>query len=260
MDFNGLDMKIYGIVPARMASSRFPGKPLVPICGRPMIEHVFQRALMFKRWDGLYLATCDEAIASFAASKAYPCVMTADTHERCLDRVAEAIRKTVKAQAEDIIVCVQGDEPMLHPQMIEAVIKPLENDSSVNCTMLAMSIVDENQFLNPDTVKIVHNIKGDVLYTSRSPVPYCKSFTANLGAKRVSGIFAFRWHFLELFNQLPASPLEIHEACDSNRIIDHGYKQRIAPYEYQHYFSVDSPGDIHLVEKYMTADSLWGSY
>lgn len=253
-------MKIYGIVPARMASSRFPGKPLHPICGRPMIEHVFQRAKLFTRWDGLFLATCDESIATFAREKSFPVVMTSDTHVRCLDRVAEAITKSAKPDANDIIVCVQGDEPMLHPQMISAVIKPLEEDESVNCTMLAMDIIDETQFLNPDTVKIIHDMKGDVLYTSRSPVPYCKTFNINMGAKRVSGIFAFRWHFLKIFNELPESPLELHESCDSNRIIDHGFKQRIAPFNYQHYFSVDSPEDIALVEKYIKEDSLWGQY
>jgi 3-deoxy-manno-octulosonate cytidylyltransferase (CMP-KDO synthetase) len=253
-------MKIYGIVPARMASSRFPGKPLYPIRGRPMIEHVFHRAKKFARWEGLYLATCDEEIAAFARSKSFSVVMTADTHVRCLDRVAEAIAKCTQAKADDIIVCVQGDEPMLHPEMIAAVIKPLEENQDVNCTMLAMSIVDENQFINPDTVKIVHDMKGDVLYTSRSPVPYCKTFSLDVGAKRVSGIFAFRWHFLQTFNQLPESPLELSESCDSNRIVDHGYRQRIAPFAYQHYFSVDSPADIELVEKYITMDSLWGSY
>jgi 3-deoxy-manno-octulosonate cytidylyltransferase (CMP-KDO synthetase) len=253
-------MKIFGIVPARMASSRFPGKPLHPICGRPMIEHVFERARMFKRWDGLYLATCDADIAAYAKAKSFPYVMTAHTHVRCLDRVAEAITRSVQAQANDIVVCVQGDEPMLHPQMIEAVIKPLETQADVNCTMLAMNIIDEAQFYNPDTVKIVHDIKGDVLYTSRAPVPYCKTFKPELGAKRVSGIFAFRWHFLKTFNELPESPLELCESCDSNRIIDHGFKQRIAPFAYQHYFSVDSPSDIQLVEQHITADSLWGSY
>ena len=155
---------------------------------------------------------------------------------------------------------LQGDEPMLHPNMISAVIKPLEDHSDVNCTMLAMSIVDEEQFKNPDIVKIIHNLAGDVLYTSRSPVPYCKTFDPNIGAKRVSGIFAFRWHFLQTFNRLSESPLEFQESCDSNRIIDYGYKQRIAPYAYQPYFSVDSPQDISLVEKYMTKDSLWGTY
>lgn len=254
-------MQIFGIVPARMASSRFPGKPLYPICGRPMVEHVFERAKMFERWDGLYLATCDQEIADFATSKSYPVIMTADTHTRCLDRVAEAISKCGQTVAEnDIIICVQGDEPMLHSEMIAAVIKPLEQDSTVTCTVLAMEIGSEAQFLNPDTVKIVHDMRGDVLYTSRSPIPHCKNFSADLGARRIYGILAFRWHFLKTFNQLAESPLEIKEACDSNRIMDHGYRERIAPYPYQPSFSVDSPADIGLVEANMKKDPLWGQY
>jgi len=254
-------MKIYGVVPARMGSSRFPGKPLHPINNRPMIEHVYKRAQKFPRWDDLCLATCDDEIVDFAKKLHIPTVMTSHHHVRCLDRVAEAIEKNILAiNEDDIVVCVQGDEPMLHPEMIHAVIKPIEEQQTVNCTMLAMSIQDEAQFTNPDIVKIIHNLAGDVLYTSRSPVPYCKQFSTEIGAKRVSGIFAFRWHFLKTFNQLAESPLECYESCDSNRIMDHGYKVRIAPYPYQPYFSVDSPQDISLVEKYMTKDSLWGTY
>lgn len=254
-------MKIYGIVPARMASSRFPGKPLFPIYGRAMIEHVFLRAKLFERWDGLFLATCDEEIASFGRAKNFPVVMTANTHVRCLDRVAEAISKSINPIAEDdIIVCVQGDEPMLHPGMITTVVKPIEENHDVHCTMLAMPIIDEEQFKNPDTVKIIHDMKGDMLYTSRSPVPYCQTFSPDLGAKRVSGIFAFKWHYLKKFNQLPESRLELQESCDSNRLIDHGFKQRIAPYPYQPYFSVDSPSDIQMVESHIKNDKLWGHY
>lgn len=254
-------MKIYGIVPARMGSSRFPGKPLYPICKRPMVEHVFLRAQMFDRWDSLCLATCDEEIEKFAKDRNFPTVMTSDTHVRCLDRVAEAIEKHVETvNADDIVVCVQGDEPMLHPNMINAVIKPLEENEDVHCTMLAMAIIEEEQFKNPDIVKIIHDKNGDVLYTSRSPIPHCKVFSSTIDAKRVSGIFAFRWHFLKTFNQLPESPLELHESCDSNRIVDHGYRQRIAPYPYQPYFSVDSPADVYRVEQHMVKDSLWGRY
>ncbi|MES2218877.1 MAG: 3-deoxy-manno-octulosonate cytidylyltransferase [Pseudomonadota bacterium] len=254
-------MKIYGIVPARMGSSRFYGKPLHPIVGRPMIEHVFLRAQQYLSWDNLQLATCDEEIAEYAKTKNFSYVMTSDKHVRCLDRVAEAIQKTITTiAADDVVVCVQGDEPMLHPNMIATVVQPMQEHADVNCTMLAMPIVDEAQFYNPDIVKIIHDMRGDVLYTSRSPVPYCASFNPAIGAKRVSGIFAFRWHFLKTFTALPESPLELQEACDSNRIMDHGFKQRIAVYPYQPYFSVDSPPDIALVEQHMRNDALWGSY
>lgn len=253
--------KIFGIVPARMGSSRFPGKPLYPICGRPMVEHVFRRAQLFKNWDGLFLATCDQEIENAAKGLNIPVLMTSDKHTRCLDRVAEAIEKCgEKVDANDIIMCVQGDEPMLHPDMIEAAMAPLKQDPSVNCTVLAMSINDEAQFVNPDTVKIIHDMKGDVLYTSRSPVPYCKKFSEALQARRIYGIFAFRWHFLKTFNQLPESPLELKESCDSNRIMDHGFRQRIAPYPYKPSFSVDSPHDIHLVEQAIVKDEWWGKY
>ena len=255
-------MKIIGIVPARMASSRFPGKPLHPICGRPMVEHVFCRAAMFPNWDGLYLATCDSEIFDFGQSKGWPTLMTSDRHKRALDRVAEAADKCGQHLEEnDIVVCVQGDEPMLHPDMIAASILPLHQDPNAPCTVLAMEIVDEKQFRDPNVLKIIYDKKGDVLYTSRSPVPYCKKFPPKeLVPRRIYGIFAFRWHFLKAFTTIPESPLELVESCDSNRILDNGYRQRIAPYEFHPSFSVDSPADIDTVEMNMRNDPLSGRY
>ena len=244
-----------------MAASRFPGKPLHPIAGRPMIEHCFERAKMFGRWDGLFLATCDQEIKAFAEEKDYPVLMTADTHTRALDRVAEAAEKSGQDLADnDIVVCVQGDEPLLGEDVIEAVVAPLENDPEIDGTMLAVPIVDKEIYLNPDIVKIVNDQKGDVLYTSRAPIPYCKEFTPQLGAKRVGGIFGFRWAFLKWFTGIPESPLEIVESCDSNRICDNGFRQRIAPVPYRPYFSVDSPEDVALVEAALKTDPLWGKY
>jgi len=254
-------MKVIGVVPARMASSRFPGKPLFRISGRPLVEHCFLRAKLFPRWTGLYLATCDQEIADFGKAKDWPVIWTKDTHTRALDRVAEATEKCGLTVAEtDIVVCVQGDEPMLHPDMIDAVVRPLETDSQVEGTMLAVHITQPDMFYNPDIVKIVHDVNGDVLYTSRAPIPYCKTFSPELMARRVGGIFAFRWRFLKQFNAMPESPLEIKEACDSNRICDNALRQRIAPYPGTQYFSVDSPADADLVEQHMAADPLWGKY
>ena len=254
-------MKIIGLVPARMAASRFPGKPLYPILGRPMLEHVFERARLFPRWDALAICTCDEEIREFAESKGYPVVMTANTHTRALDRVAEAVTKCGLDVAEDdIVLNVQGDEPMMHPDMIAAAVAPLEHRSEVRGSMVCMDIVEESQFRNPDILKIIHDLSGRVLYTSRQPLPYCKQFTPELGAKRIYGIFGFRWEFLKLFTSLAPSPLEIKEACDSNRLYDYGYHQYIAPYPYQPSYSVDSPQDIGLVEAAMQDDPLWGHY
>jgi 3-deoxy-manno-octulosonate cytidylyltransferase (CMP-KDO synthetase) len=254
-------VKIVGIVPARMAASRFPGKPLHPICGMPMVEHVFRRAAMFPAWDGLYLATCDREIEELGIARGWPVVMTSTLHTRALDRVAEGAAICGQSLGrDDVVVCVQGDEPMLHPDMIAASIRPLEEDPSTLCTVLAMHVIDEDVFRNPDTVKVIHDMKGDVLYTSRSPVPYCKTFSPALGARRIYGIFAFRWHFLQTFTALTPSPLELVESCDSNRIMDHGYRQRIAPYPARQSFSVDSPEDIELVEASLRSDELWGRY
>lgn len=226
-----------------------------------MLEHCFERAKMFDRWDGLFVATCDEEISTFADAKGYPVIMTADTHTRALDRVAEAAGKCGNdLNDDDIVVCVQGDEPLLGADVIEAVVKPLEMDLAINGTMLAVPIVDEALYRNPDIVKIVSDLNGDVLYTSRAPIPYAKKFSPKLGAMRVGGIFGFRMKFLKWFTKTPESPLEIVESCDSNRICDNGFRQRIAAVPYRPYFSVDSPADVALVEAALEEDQLWGKY
>jgi 3-deoxy-manno-octulosonate cytidylyltransferase (CMP-KDO synthetase) len=253
--------KIIGMIPARMKASRFPGKPLFPIHGRPMVEHVWHRAAMFKKWDHLAICTCDREIMEFAASKGIPAVMTSDTHVRALDRVAEAATNCGIAVARnDIVVCVQGDEPMMRPDMIDAVCDPFFADPTVEGTVLGVHVVDEALFLNPDTVKLVHDIHGDVLYTSRAPIPYCKTLTPQVGARRIAGILAFRWHYLQSFTAMTPTPLEILEACDSNRICGAGLKQRVAFYPSIACFSVDSPIDRETVERAIVLDPYWQKY
>lgn len=255
-------MKIIGVIPARMAASRFPGKPLYPIRGRPMIEHVYLRAKMHKAWDNLVLATCDREIEEFSNKKGIPVVMTGSHHTRALDRVAEAVERLGETVDDgDIVVCVQGDEPMMRPDMIDAVVSPLRADQSIPCTVLAMHITEESIWLNPDTVKIIHNEAGEVLYTSRAPLPYCKGkLTPAHMARRIYGIFAFRWQYLKAFTAHAETRLEKLEACDSNRILDMSFRQYIAPYPYVKSFSVDSLDDIKLVEEHMAADEYWGLY
>jgi 3-deoxy-manno-octulosonate cytidylyltransferase (CMP-KDO synthetase) len=254
-------MKTIGIVPARMTASRFPGKPLHSIAGRPMLEHCFLRARLFGGWDGLFVATCDNEIRAFCEDKGFPVVMTADSHSRALDRVAEAMEICgVIDGDDDIVVCVQADEPLLGPDMLEAVIAPFAEDERIEGTLLAVPITEKAPWLNPDIVKIAHDLKGDVLYTSRSPIPYAKAFPPAGGAKRVGGIFGFRRHFLRWFSKLPESPLEQAEACDSNRICDNGRRQRIAQASQRPYVSVDSPSDVKLVEAALPGDPYWGTY
>ena len=253
--------KIIGVVPVRMDSSRFPGKPLFNIAGMPMLEHVWHRAKMYKKWDELTLATCDVEIKEFADSKNIPCIMTSDKHERALDRVAEAIENSdFEINEDDIVLNVQGDEPMMRPDMISATVKPMIDNADVNGVVLSIPIIDEAQFNDPNTLKIIHNIKGDILYTSRAPIPYCKEWSLDIEAKRIYGIFGFRWGFLRKFTKMPESPLELVESCDSNRLYDNGLTQRVALYPYVDSFAVDTPEDARKVEKHIKSDPFWNKY
>ena len=252
---------IYGFIPARMESSRFYGKPLFPIAGMPMIGHVIRRAQMYKNWTKLFLTTCNEEIQNYGESLDIPVIMTSSKHKRALDRIVEAVTKCNNdVQDNDIILNVQGDEPMLRPDMIDVTIKPMLKDNEVMGTILAMNIVNKQQFTDPNALKIIHNLKGDILYTSRSPVPHTDNFSPELEAKRIYGIFGFRWHYLKLFNELPESPLELSESCDSNRLYDYGFTQRIAPYKYIESFSVDVEKDVMKVEKTLKNDKYWDIY
>lgn len=254
-------MKIIGVIPARMAASRFPGKPLHKIHGKAMIEHVYLRANLYKDWDKLVIATCDEEIKNFSESKSFPVVMTGEHHTRALDRVAEAVENLSGTADDDIIICVQGDEPMMRPDMMDAVVAPLLADETIPCTVLAMHITDNELWLNPDTVKIIHNDEGEVLYTSRSPIPFCKGeFSEDLMARRIYGILAFRWKYLKEFTANNETRLELLEACDSNRILDMHFTQHIAPYPSIQSFSVDSPSDVELVKSHILDDGITSLY
>jgi 3-deoxy-manno-octulosonate cytidylyltransferase (CMP-KDO synthetase) len=255
--------KIIGVIPARMEASRFPGKPLMNILGMPMLEHVYIRSSYYEHWDSLVIATCNDEIREYAIEREMPVMMTGNHHTRALDRVAEAVEKLavdMSIDDEDIVVCVQGDEPMLRPDMIDEVISPIVN-KGISATILAMHITEESVWLNPDTVKIIHNNDGEVLYTSRAPVPYSKGpFNADLFARRIYGIFAFKWKYLKLFTNHEETRLERLEACDSNRILDMGFRQYISLYPSIKSFSVDSPADISLVEEHMKDDAIWNKY
>ena len=260
--------RVVGFIPARMAASRFPGKPLHPILGVPMLEHVIRRSAMYEHWDYLTLATCDGEIRAFAEGMGFPCVMTGDHHVRALDRVAEAYELVASSDLlgggpddDDVVVCVQGDEPMMRPDMVDAVVAPLLADTGIPATVLAMHIVDEDIWRNPDTVKLISNQAGEVLYTSRAPIPHGREgFSEDLMARRIYGIFAFRWRHLRAFTEHAETRLELEESCDSNRILDMEFRQVIAPYPHLASFAVDSPEDVVLVEQHMIDDPVWGCY
>lgn len=248
-------MKIIGVIPARMGSSRFPGKPLALICGIPMIEHVYKRSAMSHSLDDLYVATCDQEIFDTVIGFGGKAIMTDACHERCTDRIAEAV-KDIDA---DIIVNIQGDEPLVFPEMIDAAIAPLIEDETVVCSNL-MAIIDEDRdFEDPNEVKVVVNNQSDALYFSREPIPSKKK-----GAKGVKGykqvcIIPFTREFLFTYTQLPQTPLEVIESVDMLRVLEHGYKVRMVSIDHV-VQSVDTEDDRKRVEALMEKDLLFPKY
>lgn len=253
-------MKIIGVITARMGSSRFPGKPLYPILDIPMIEHVYRRAKLYKKWDHLVVSTCDDEIIDFCESKNFPVLKTSSSHKRALDRTAETATLIPQVKSNDIILCVQGDEPMMQPEMIDITIEPIIS-KGVDCTVLGMEIKDENVWKNEDTVKIIHNEKNKVLYTSRSQIP--NSFFKNNHInriRRIYGILAFKYNALIEFVNFHETFLELVESCDSNRILDMDIDQYVAPIKYYDSFSVDSLDDIKKVEQCLINDPTYQEY
>src|SRR5215210_3345758 len=159
--------RVVAVIPARMGSSRFPGKPLAPLLGRPMVEHVVRRAAMCDLLDAVYVATCDEEIRAAVEGFGGKVVMTSAAHERASDRVAEA----AEGLEAEVVVMIQGDEPMVTPSMIAAAVAPLFEDASVSCVNLARRIERRAEYFDRNTIKVVSNVRGDALYFSRAPVP-----------------------------------------------------------------------------------------
>lgn len=240
--------RVVAVIPARMGSSRFPGKPLVKIMGLPMVEHVRRRVCLSDIFDDVYVATCDNEIKEVIQQYGGKVIMTADTHVRCTDRVAEA---SYKIEA-DIIVIPQGDEPLFDPGIFESLIKPMLEDDSVQCTNLLSVIHDKNDLLDIDICKAVLNQKNHVMYFSRAPIPYfmvgsdCKMY-------RLTGLHAFNKAFLQKFSKLPSTPLEVTESIDFLRILEHGYSVFGVIYP-QRTIGVDRRDDIEEVERILRED------
>jgi len=254
-------MNIIGIIPARMASSRLPGKPLAKICGIPMIGHVYFRSKMSKVMQEVYIATCDEEIRRYADSIGAKCIMTADTHERATDRTAEAMLKIEEqtAQKTDIVVMIQGDEPMLFPDMIDMALAPLEKETDLQVTNLMAEMETTAEFEDPNEVKVVVDLTGNALYFSREPVPSRKKGVTSVPMRKQVCIIPFRRDFLLEFNALPQTPLEIVESVDMMRILENGGKVRMVPIQHKTW-SVDTPADLAFVEGKMADDILIGKY
>jgi 3-deoxy-manno-octulosonate cytidylyltransferase (CMP-KDO synthetase) len=237
---------VVAIIPARYHSTRFPGKALADIGGRPMIEHVYRRAAEADLVDAVVVATDDQRI--FDAVKAFGGVarMTGASHRTGTDRVAEVAREL----SSDIIVNVQGDEPLIDPAMISAVVGPLRDDASIEMTTARRALTDPADLLNPHVVKVVADARGDALYFSRSPIPNgAGAASPRTGAAFVHvGLYAFRRDFLLRFAALPQTPLELAESLEQLRALEHGHRIRTVVTEH-HSIGVDTPDDLERARR-----------
>jgi 3-deoxy-manno-octulosonate cytidylyltransferase (CMP-KDO synthetase) len=251
------NMSIIGIIPARMSSSRFPGKPLAKICGIPMVGHVFMRSKMSKLLDDVYVATCDKEIYDYVESIGGKAIMTSSSHERGTDRIAEAalkIEKQMKTKL-DIVVNIQGDEPMLTPEMIDDAIKPVLDDQSIVCVNLMAPLMDKEEHEDPNEVKVVVDMNNFAMYFSREPIPSRKKGAKDIPMNKQVCIIPFTRDFLITFNNLEPTPLEIVESVDMLRVMEHGFRVKMVPTDVITY-SVDTKEDLILVENLMRDDEL----
>ncbi len=254
-------MNIIAVIPARMGSSRYPGKPMADIHGVPMVGHVTLRTAMCERLTATYIATCDQVIMDYAASRGLKAVMTSDTHTRCTDRTAEAMLKIEKELGitADIVVMVQGDEPMVTPAMIDAAIEPMLKDPSLQVVNLMADLANTEEFEDPSEVKVVTDLKGNALYFSREPIPSRKKGVTDVPMKKQVCIIPFRRDYLLKFNSLPETPLEIIESVDMMRILENGDTVRMVQI-HDRTLSVDTPEDHRRVAALMETDQLRKRY
>ena len=204
-------MKKIGIIPARMASSRFPGKPMKEILGFPMIEHCYLRSKMCLELDELYVATCDEEIYRYIISIGGKAVMTSQVHERATERACEALIKIEKKENTrfDIIIMIQGDEPLVHPIMLFDIIKPLSSENNIDVTNLMVRLYEIEEINSSDIVKVVVNKNNKALYMSREPVPSNRNYKSKVNYFRQLGLIAFKRHAIMNFISLEPTKLEI---------------------------------------------------
>jgi 3-deoxy-manno-octulosonate cytidylyltransferase (CMP-KDO synthetase) len=246
--------RILGVIPARFASSRFPGKALARIAGKPMIQHVFERASRSRYLSSLTIATDDERIASAARQFGAPVRMTRPDHPSGTDRVAEV----VSADSAEFAVNIQGDEPLIDPDAIDAAILAIVGDPTVSMGTLMKKIQNPAEIANPNVVKVVTDLQGRALYFSRLPVPFVRDEQA--GAARVTrfkhiGLYVYRRELLLKYSDLPVGPLEQSERLEQLRALENGHSIRVVETEYDS-LGVDTPEDLERVSGLFEASLL----
>ncbi len=232
--------KVIGVIPARMASTRLPGKPLLPIAGKPMIQWVWERVSQARSLHELYIATPDPEIVQSAESFGARVLLTSHAHRSGTDRTAEVARLT----DGDIYVNIQGDEPLLQPSAIDRAVQPLLDDPTVFMSSLYCYAQPE-EYEKPTIVKVVIDQKGDALYFSRSRIPYPRMTTDYPVLKHI-GLYVYRRPLLLQFAQWEPTPLELTESLEQLRVLEHGYRIRMVYFEHAG-IAVDTEADLAKV-------------
>jgi 3-deoxy-manno-octulosonate cytidylyltransferase (CMP-KDO synthetase) len=247
------------VIPARYASSRFPGKPLAMIAGRPMIQHVYERACQARLVDMVVVATDDQRIMEVVQAFGGRATMTSTAHATGTDRVAEVVMQLDC----DLAVNVQGDEPCIASSVIDAMVQPLRDDPTIPMATLAHPLREMADFLSPHVVKVVVDRHSNALYFSRAPIPYDRHAWPQVpqllaaqgaalrlppGCYRHFGLYAYRRDVLLHLAQLPQTVLEQVEQLEQLRALEHGYRLRVVPTTHES-VGVDIPEDIARVER-----------
>ena len=235
-------MNVVCIIPSRYASTRLPGKPLLDIAGKPMIQRVVERVRLARRPSRVIVATDDERIFSAVQKFAGEVCMTSCSHATGTDRLAEVAHKLPDAQ---LILNVQGDEPLISPEALDALVAAFDGDSGLQMATLMTELAEED-FANPAAVKVVVSLDGHALYFSRSLIPYPRNPDPALRYYKHIGVYAYRRDFLLRFAELPPSPLEKAESLEQLRALEHGFRIRVVETPFQP-VGVDTPEDLERV-------------
>lgn len=232
-------MKVVGVIPARYSSVRLEGKPLAEIGGKPMIQHVYERAGRSKLLSDLLVATDDERIHQAVLAFGGQSRMTAREHPSGTDRIAEV----AEALDAEVVVNIQGDEPFISPKVIDQLVQPFTVDPELEISTLARVIEEEAALSDPNVVKVVFDHLGRAMYFSRSLIPYPRRAEEHRAYEHI-GLYAYRKSFLVEYARMPPSPLERTEALEQLRALENGRTIRVVVTEHHHGLSVDTPEDL----------------
>jgi 3-deoxy-manno-octulosonate cytidylyltransferase (CMP-KDO synthetase) len=231
------------VIPARFASTRFPGKPIAELWGKPLVQHVYERARQARLASRVIIATDDTRIATIARDFGAEVAMTRADHPSGTDRVAEVAASIIA----DLWVNVQGDEPLLQPEMIDAAIAPLAADPSIPMGTLCCPIEEAAELANPNVVKVVFDQDGFALYFSRLPIPFVRDHGPGVARYRHIGLYAYRRDFLLQVGRLAPTPLERAEKLEQLRVLEHGHRIKVVVVPHTSP-GVDTPADLERLQ------------